>query len=116
MGDESADPARSESFALERLTPEAESFAGFGRWAWTKATGFQLSDHLHAILAQHGLAPRSAREVLRTLLPVSRKVLVRVLRHAIRGEQVGTLSLSCRTATPPLIDTWMPSSWKTNVR
>ena len=98
MGDESADPARSESFALERLTPEAESFAGFGRWAWTKATGFQLSDHLHAILAQHGLAPRSAREVLRTLLPVSRKVLVRVLRHAIRGEQVGTLSLTCRTA------------------
>ena len=96
MGDEFADPAEPEAFALERLTPEAESFAGFGRWVWSKATGFELSDHLHAILAQQGLATGSARAMLRTLVPVSRKVLIRVLRHAIRGEQVGTLSLTCK--------------------
>lgn len=95
MGDDSA-PASLTTSALEPLAPEAESFAGFGRWAWSRRSGFELSDNLRIILTPRGMAWNSAREVLRTLSPTSRKVLVRVLRHVIRGEHVGTLSLTCK--------------------
>src|SRR3569623_1649227 len=95
MGDESA-PLMSNASALEQLTPEAESFAGFGRWAWSRHGGFEHSDNLRTILTPRGMAWNSAREVLRALSQTSRKVLVRVLRHVIRGEHVGTLSLTCK--------------------
>ena len=95
MGDESA-PTSQTTSALEQLTPEAESFAGFGRWAWSRRGGFELSDNLRTILTPRGMAWNSAREVLRALSPTSRKILVRVLRHVARGEHVGTLSLTCK--------------------
>ena len=77
MGDESDDPPGPETFALERLTPEAESFAGFGRWAWSRRGGFELSDNLRTILSPRGMAWNSAREVLRALAPTSRKLVRR---------------------------------------
>jgi diguanylate cyclase (GGDEF)-like protein/PAS domain S-box-containing protein len=96
MGDERVPLTTETLSALEPLTLAAESFAGFGRWAWTRDRGFELSDNLRAILTPHGLAWRSAREVLRALTPPSRRSLLLTLHTAMRGESPGTMSLTCR--------------------
>jgi diguanylate cyclase (GGDEF)-like protein/PAS domain S-box-containing protein len=96
MGDERVPPTTETLSALEPLTLAAESFAGFGRWAWTRDRGFELSDNLRAILTPHGLAWRSAREVLRALTPPSRRSLLLTLHTAMRGESPGAMSLTCR--------------------
>jgi diguanylate cyclase (GGDEF)-like protein/PAS domain S-box-containing protein len=96
MGDESA-PFTTHSFsALEPLTAEAEAFAGFGRWAWTRRGGLELSDTLRAMLTPHGLAWRSAREALRALTPQSRRTLLLTLTAAMHGHPADVMSLVCQ--------------------